>query len=219
MTQINCTKCPRLAAYIASIKAIHPDYFCAPVPPFGDQDPELLVVGLAPGRGTNRTGRPFTGDVAGELLYPMLVKYGWATGHFEAKKDDTIVLHQCRITNAVKCVPPENKPIGSEITACRALLKEELAQMPSLKAILCLGTIAHHSVIRSYGLNPKDYPFKHHAQYILPDGRLLVSSYHCSKYNTSTRRLTPQMFEDVFKTLAAFLKQHPCNQQKENLTS
>lgn len=209
MTQINCTRCPRLCAYIAAIKAQHPDYFCAPVPPFGDTAPELLIVGLAPGRGTNRTGRPFTGDVAGELLYPMLVKYGWATGHFEAKKDDTIVLHKCRITNAVKCVPPENKPSGAEITACRARLKEELAHLTTLKAILCLGGIAHASVIRAYGLKLPDYPFGHHVRYPLPDGRLLVSSYHCSKYNTSTKRLTPQMFEAVFQTLTDFLKEMP----------
>lgn len=201
MMKITCEKCPRLCAYINQNKLKNPDHFNAPVPPFGDDNPDLLVVGLAPGRGTNRTGRPFTGDVAGELLYPMLVKYGFATGTFEAKKDDTIVLHQCRITNAVKCVPPENKPTGEEIRTCLHLFKSELKQMPSVKWILALGGISHEQVLRAYGLKKKDFPFVHGVVYTLPDGKKLVSSYHCSKYNTSTKRLTPESFESVFKTI------------------
>lgn len=203
MNNIICEKCPRLCAYIQENKIKHPDHFNAPVPPFGDENPDLLVVGLAPGRGTNRTGRPFTGDVAGELLYPMLVKYGFATGKFEAKKDDTIVLRHCRITNAVKCVPPENKPMGEEIRTCLTLFKQELATMPNLMWILALGGIAHEQVLRAYGLKKKEYPFVHGAIYTLPDGKKLISSYHCSKYNTSTKRLTPESFERVFQSLNA----------------
>ena len=196
-----CDKCPRLCAYLAENKIKNPSHFNGPVPPFGDDNPELLVVGLAPGRGTNRTGRPFTGDVAGELLYPTLVKFGWATGTFAAKADDTIVLHKCRITNAVKCLPPENKPTGSEINNCVPHLRSELQAMSRLKWIVCLGTIAHESILKSYGLKKKDYPFAHNVAYTLPDGKVLISSYHCSKYNTSTKRLTPESFEEVFKRL------------------
>lgn len=201
MEMKKCEKCPRLCAYLEEIKKIHPDHFNGPVPSFGDDDPALLIVGLAPGRGTNRTGRPFTGDVAGEMLYPTLVKFGWASGKFEAKKDDTILLKGCRITNAVKCLPPENKPIGSEINNCVPVLIDELAQLPSLKWIVCLGGIAHESVLKAYGLKKKDYPFAHNAVYQLPDGKTMISSYHCSKYNTSTKRLTLEMFEQVFKNL------------------
>ena len=201
MMMKKCDKCPRLCAYLAENKIKNPSHFNGPVPPFGDDNPELLIVGLAPGRGTNRTGRPFTGDVAGELLYPTLVKFGWATGIFEAKADDTIVLKRCRITNAVKCLPPENKPIGVEINNCVPHLRAELQEMSNLKWIVCLGTIAHESVLKAYGLKKKDYPFAHNVAYTLPDGKMLIASYHCSKYNTSTKRLTPESFEEVFKRL------------------
>lgn len=196
-----CDKCPRLCAYLAENRAQNPSHFNGPVPPFGCDNPELLIVGLAPGRGTNRTGRPFTGDVAGELLYPTLVKYGWATGAFAAKADDTIVLKKCRITNAVKCLPPENKPTGAEINNCVPYLKAELQTMSNLKWIICLGTIAHESILKAYGLKKKDYPFAHNVLYDLPDGKKLIASYHCSKYNTSTKRLTPESFEQIFKRL------------------
>lgn len=196
-----CEKCPRLCAYLAQNKLENPTHFNGPVPAFGDENPELLIVGLAPGRGTNRTGRPFTGDVAGELLYPTLVKFGWASGTFAAKADDTIVLKNCRITNAVKCLPPENKPTASEINNCVAYLQSELGALNRLKWIVCLGGIAHESVLKAYHLKKKDYPFAHGACYTLPDGRKLIASYHCSKYNTSTKRLTPASFEEIFKML------------------
>ncbi len=201
MMMKNCMKCPRLCAYLAKNKIENPTHYNGPVPAFGCENPKVLIVGLAPGRGTNRTGRPFTGDVAGELLYPTLVKYGWATGTFAAKADDTIVLKNCRITNAVKCLPPENKPIGSEINNCVPYLRAELNQMTNLKWIVCLGTIAHESVLKAYGLKKKDYPFAHNVAYTLPDNKVLIASYHCSKYNTSTKRLTPESFEEVFKRL------------------
>lgn len=201
MKKIICHTCPRLAAYLEKIRENHPDGFNAPVPPFGDPDPRLLIVGLAPGRGTNHTGRPFTGDGAGELLYPTLVRYGWATGSFRKDGHDTIRLIDCCITNAVKCLPPENKPTGPEITACRHWLKQDVSARKHLRVILCLGTIAHNTTVRALGLKPTDYPFAHHAVYHLPDGLWLVSSYHCSKYNTSTKRLTPVLFQAVFETI------------------
>lgn len=196
-----CKKCPRLCAYLDQNKILNPSHFNAPVPPFGSDNPLLLIVGLAPGRGTNKTGRPFTGDVAGELLYPTLVKFGWATGIFSARADDTIVLKDCRITNAVKCLPPENKPTGSEINNCLPYLRNELSALTRLKWILCLGTVAHAAVLKAYRLKKKDYPFVHGAVYTLPDKRKLITSYHCSKYNTSTKRLTPAAFEEIFKKL------------------
>lgn len=201
MEKINCQKCPRLCQYLAEIRQTNPTGYNAPVPAFGDENPELLVVGLAPGRGTNRTGRPFTGDVAGELLYPTLVKFGWASGSFKASGQDTICLHRCRITNAVKCLPPENKPIGVEINNCVPILRDEMAQMTSVKYILCLGGIAHEAVLKAYGLKKSAYPFGHNVCYALPDGKKLVASYHCSKYNTSTKRLTPALFEAVFEKI------------------
>lgn len=201
MKNIQCNKCARLKAYLSENAKKNPSHFNAPVPAFGDEDPILLIVGLAPGRGTNRTGRPFTGDVAGELLYPTLVKYGFATGTFQACADDTIRLHKCRITNAVKCLPPENKPTTAERKNCLCHLKAELTELTSVLWIVCLGGIAHESVLNAYGLKKNDYPFGHNIMYDLPDGKKLISSYHCSKYNTSTKRLTPESFEQVFKRI------------------
>jgi uracil-DNA glycosylase family 4 len=166
------------------------------VPSFGSNDPSLLVVGLAPGlKGANRTGRPFTGDYAGDLLYPTLKKFGWAEGEYGRSPDDGFRLVDCRITNAVRCVPPENKPTPAEIALCRPFLADELASLPRLKAILALGSIAHASVVKTLGERLAQRPFKHGAIHDLKCGLLLADSYHCSRYNTNTGRLTAEMFE------------------------
>jgi uracil-DNA glycosylase family 4 len=181
----------------------HPEWFNAPVPAFGPTDCTLLVVGLAPGlQGANRTGRPFTGDYAGDLLYPTLLKFGWATGTYGQSPDDGLKMKKCRITNAVRCVPPQNKPIGAEQKNCRSFLVDEFANLPKLKTIMALGRIAHDAVITTLGLKKSDYSFGHAARHTLPDGRTLADSYHCSRYNLNTRRLTPKMFEDVFKAIS-----------------
>ena len=169
------------------------------MPPFGDDKPELLIVGLAPGfHGANRTGRPFTGDYAGVLLYETLYEFGYANLPQSISADDGLKLIGCRITNAVKCVPPENKPTPDEIKRCNGFLKAELEGLPKGTAILALGNIAHGAVLRALGLKLKDYPFGHAAAHELPDGRRFYDSYHCSRYNTQTRRLTPEMFRAVF---------------------
>jgi len=158
----------------------------------------MLIVGLAPGlRGANRTGRPFTGDFAGDLLYPTLIKFGLARGRFEARADDGLELIDCRITNAVRCVPPQNKPTGQEINTCRRFLVAELRLLVNLRSILALGRIAHESVLRALDLKPARWRFVHGAVHVLPDGLTLTDSYHCSRYNTNTGRLTPAMFEDA----------------------
>ncbi len=194
-----CAACPRLAAFLADCRAVRPDYFGRPVPPFGDADPRLLIVGLAPGfHGANRTGRPFTGDYAGVLLYETLHEFGYANLPQSVAADDGLQLIGCRITNAVKCVPPENKPTPDEIKRCNGYLKAELEALPKQAAVLALGQIAHGAVLRALGLKLKDQPFGHAAVHVLPDGRRLYDSYHCSRYNTQTRRLTPEMFQAVF---------------------
>lgn len=183
-------------------RAAHPDWFNAPVPSFGDADPVLLIVGLAPGvSGANRTGRPFTGDYAGALLYGTLRKFGFAEGDYAARADDGLVLRRARIANAVRCVPPQNKPSTAEIATCRRFLAVEMAQLPGVRAVLVLGTIAHHSVLAALGLRRGRFPFIHGRTHDLPDGRLLADSYHCSRLNTNTGRLTPAMFEAVFGAL------------------
>lgn len=198
----DCQICPRLAAFRDENRQKHEDFFNAPVPPFGDASAKLLIVGLAPGlKGANRTGRPFTGDYAGDLLYPTLVKFGWAQGDYGRDPADGLRLDRCRITNAVKCVPPQNKPTPAEINACRPFLKSELATLPSLRVILALGSIAHTSVLSAYGVRKVLHPFGHGAMHEMPGGVLLADSYHCSRYNTNTGRLTPDMFEDVFRTI------------------
>jgi uracil-DNA glycosylase family 4 len=173
------------------------------VPSFGDAEPELLIVGLAPGlRGANRTGRPFTGDFAGDLLYRTLLKFDLAEGSYAAHPQDGLALRRVRITNAVRCVPPQNKPEPSEITACRPFLAADLAALPRLKAILALGAIAHHAVLAAKGLRRAEYPFAHGTMHELPDGIRLADSYHCSRLNTNTGRLTAAMFEAVIAALA-----------------
>ena len=202
----DCPLCPRLAAFRAAQRAAHPEWFNAPVPSFGDASPALLIVGLAPGlRGANRTGRPFTGDFAGDLLYRTLLKYGFATGSYEARPDDGLKLQGLRIVNAVRCVPPQNRPEPSEIAACGRFLAAELAALPSAEAILALGSIAHNAVLAAKGLRRAPYPFGHGATHVLPDGIVLTDSYHCSRLNTNTGRLTEAMFEAVIAGLAARL--------------
>jgi uracil-DNA glycosylase len=198
----DCGLCPRLAAFRGVQRASHPDWFNAPVPSFGDDKAVLLIVGLAPGLGgANRTGRPFTGDHAGTLLYGTLRKFGFAEGDYAARADDGLVLCRARIANAVRCVPPQNKPAAAEIATCRRFLSAELAQLTGLKAMLALGAIAHHTVLAALGLRRGCFPFGHGRMHELPDGRVLADSYHCSRLNTNTGRLTPAMFEAIFGTL------------------
>ena len=198
----DCPLCPRLAAFREEQRAAHREWFNAPVPPFGDECAELLIVGLAPGlRGANRTGRPFTGDHAGGLLYATMRKFGLAEGCYDARPDDGLALRRARITNAVRCVPPQNKPEPGEIAACRYFLAAEIAAMPGLRAVLALGAIAHGAVLAALGLRRASCPFVHGAIHSLPDGRLLADSYHCSRLNTNTGRLTVAMFEAVFAQL------------------
>ncbi len=197
-----CRACPRLAGFLDDVRAQHPDYHARPVPPFGDLAPSLLIVGLAPGmHGANRSGRPFTGDYAGVLLYATLHKFGYASAPESLSADDGLILTGCRITNAVKCLPPANKPEPAEIRTCNGFLAAELSALPDQAAILALGQIAHQAVLRAFGCKLKDYPFAHASDHRLPNGRRLVSSYHCSRYNTQTRRLTPDMFEAVFRQI------------------
>ncbi|MGI9488125.1 MAG: uracil-DNA glycosylase [Geminicoccaceae bacterium] len=195
---LSCSLCPRLVAFRDDNAEAFPDWHNAPVPSFGSEGARLLIVGLAPGlRGANRTGRPFTGDYAGDLLYPTLIRYGFAKGSFGARSDDGLTLIDCRITNAVRCVPPANKPVGAEINGCRTFLEGELSGPSAPAVIMTLGGIAHGSTLRALGFAAKAYPFVHGAVYRLPDGRALCPSYHCSRYNVNTGRLTPTMFEAV----------------------
>jgi uracil-DNA glycosylase family 4 len=201
-----------LAAFREAHRAAHPDWFNAPVPSFGDEAAELLIVGLAPGlRGANRTGRPFTGDYAGDLLYATLRKFGFATGDYAADPGDGLALRRARITNAVRCVPPQNKPEPGEITACRPFLAVELARQPTLRAVLALGAIAHNSVLSAFGLRRAAYLFAHGVQHELPGGLVLADSYHCSRLNTNTGKLTPAMFEAVFADLSNRLSKPPAD--------
>src|SRR5450631_283477 len=194
----NCRQCPRLAAHLNRVRPQQPDYFCRPVPQFGDPAARLLIVGLAPGmHGANRTGRPFTGDHAGILLYATLFKFGLATAPTSTAADDGLKLMSARITNSVKCLPPANKPLPPEIKTCNEFLRSELAASHSVRAILALGSIAHAAVLRACDLPAKSYRFAHGAEHRLESGRVLVDSYHCSRYNTQTRRLTTPMFEAV----------------------
>ena len=194
----SCRRCPRLAAFLDEVRGAHPDYYARPVPCFGDPKARLLIVGLAPGiHGANRSGRPFTGDHAGIILYATLFKFGLASAPISTAVDDGLRLIDARITNAVKCLPPANKPLPVEIKTCNDYLRAELAQSASVRALLALGTIAHEAVLRAYGLPTKQFKFAHGAKHVLEDGRVLVDSYHCSRYNTQTRRLTTDMFEAV----------------------
>lgn len=201
-----CNKCPRLFQFIEKNKQLYPYFFNAPVPNFGDKNAKLLIVGLAPGlKGANRTGRPFTGDFAGKLLYGTLIKFGFASGEYKEDPDDGLKLINAMITNAVGCVPPENKPTSSEINTCNARLKATLISMSNLQIILSLGRISHQAVIKAYDLKQSDFPFAHGAIHHLSNGKTLIDSYHCSLYNTSTKRLTPKMFEDVFNVIKKLL--------------
>lgn len=195
-----CPACPRLVEFRAGLRAVHPDWHNAPVPSFGARNPRLLVVGLAPGmKGANCTGRPFTGDYAGDLLYQTLLDYGFAEGTYQARPDDGLVLKDAMITNAVRCLPPQNKPTGAEIRTCRPFLLATLAANPSIKAVLALGRIAHETFLSALELKRASYPFAHGAQHELPGyGMTLFDSYHCSRYNTNTGRLTEEMFTSVF---------------------
>ncbi len=192
----DCPLCPRLVAYRAENAAAAPDWFNGPAPSFGDPAARLLIVGLAPGRtGANRTGRPFTGDYAGDLLYGTLSKLGFARGTYRADPQDGFMLVDAMVTNAVRCAPPENKPTPAEIAQCRPFLAARIAALPALRVILALGAIAHESVLRAHGLKASHAKFAHSAVAPLPLERTLISSYHCSRYNTQTGRLTPAMFE------------------------
>jgi uracil-DNA glycosylase family 4 len=197
----DCPLCPRLVAFRQKQRVAYPLWFNAPVPSFGDVSGRLLIVGLAPGlRGANRTGRPFTGDYAGVLLYATLMKFGFARGRYEERPDDGLALVDCRIANAVRCVPPENKPEPVEIRTCHGFLKAEIARMTNLRAILALGTVAHGAVLRAFGQRLAALPFRHGAMHML-SGAVLADSYHCSRYNTNTGRLTTAMFEAVIGDL------------------
>jgi uracil-DNA glycosylase family 4 len=194
----NCPLCPRLVAFREEVRVREPEWFNSPVPPFGDPNGRLLIVGLAPGlQGANRTGRPFTGDYAGDLLYATLLEYGFARGAYQARPDDGLKLVDCRIGNAVHCVPPQNKPLPVEINTCRPFLAATLAEMPRLRAIVALGRIAHESTLKVLGLRSAAARFGHGAMH-QANGMTLYDSYHCSRYNTNTGVLTPQMFRNVF---------------------
>jgi uracil-DNA glycosylase family 4 len=201
----DCPLCPRLVAFRQDWRGREPSWFNAPVPSFGSKDARLLIVGLAPGlRGANRTGRPFTGDYAGDLLYATLKDYGFARGAFEARIDDTLELVDARISNGVRCVPPENKPTPAEINTCRAFLVPTIAEMPRLRAIVALGRIAHETTVKALGARRAAAPFSHGGRADI--GPLaLFSSYHCSRYNTNTGVLTPEMFRAVFANVRAYL--------------
>ena len=201
----NCPLCPRLAEFRASARAKEPGWFNAPVPSFGDTNARLLIVGLAPGlQGANRTGRPFTGDYAGDLLYATLIEYGFAEGTYRARPDDGLRLVDCRISNAVHCVPPQNKPLPAEINTCRPYLAATIEAMPRLAAIVALGRIAHETLLKTLKLRGAAAPFAHGAAHRA--GRLkLYDSYHCSRYNTNTGVLTPEMFRSVFAKVKAEL--------------
>jgi len=198
----NCPLCPRLCSFRHDNQKAYPEFFNAPVPGFGDPGAALLIVGLAPGlKGANRTGRPFTGDWAGDLLYPTLIKFGFAQGSYRADPGDGLELKNALITNAVRCVPPENKPVGAEINACRPFLLNQIKALGNLKTILALGGIAHKSVVAAFQKRQVDYPFGHGNFHDLGKGLTLLDSYHCSRYNTNTRRLTTEMFESLFASL------------------
>lgn len=205
----DCPLCPRLVQFRADNQAKFSDFHNGPVPSFGGADARLLIVGLAPGlKGANRTARPFTGDYAGDLLYPTLKKFGLANGTYDARPDDGVTLNDCRITNAVRCVPPQNKPVGAEVKACRPFLVAELEAMHRLEVVLALGGLAHNATLATLGYRQSAFKFGHGAKHPIDVGTrsvLLINSYHCSRYNTNTGRLTTEMFEDVFTDIRAHL--------------
>lgn len=203
----NCPLCPRLVGYREANRRAYPDQFNAPVPSFGDLSARLLIVGLAPGlQGANFTGRPFTADWAGDLLYATLLSFGFAQGVYKERADDGLKLIDCRITNAVRCVPPENKPTNDEINTCLPFLKDEIAAMPNLRVILSLGLVSHNAVLKASGHKATAFKFVHGANYAIKDNLTLFDSYHCSRYNTNTGRLTEAMFRDVFENIQDHMK-------------
>lgn len=200
----DCPRCPRLVALREACRAEHPGWWNAPVPAFGDPDAWLAFAGLAPGKqGANRTGRPFTGDYAGDLLFATLAAFGLSRGRYDARIDDGLALDGAIIVNSVKCLPPQNKPLPGEIAACRPFFEAQLAALPKVRVIIALGRIAHDAALRAVGARVAAFRFAHGAVHRLPDGRHLIDSYHCSRYNTNTGRLTPDMFADVFRTALA----------------
>jgi uracil-DNA glycosylase len=205
---LDCPRCPRLAAFRHELQGKHPDWNNAPVRSFGAPDARLLIVGLAPGmKGANRTGRPFTGDYAGDLLYATLLKFGFAQGTYRADPNDGLRLVDARIANAVRCLPPENKPLPAEFAACRPFIQAEIAMMPRLRVLVALGKGAHDQILRALAVKPASaYPFVHGRQHALPAGLTLADSYHCSRYNTNTGRLTTEMFHDVFEGVTKALE-------------
>lgn len=205
---LNCPLCPRLKGFRELNRESFPEFHNAPVPSFGPLDARLLIVGLAPGlKGANRTGRPFTGDYAGDLLYGTLLELGFAAGSYERHPDDGLRLVDCRITNAVRCVPPQNKPTPAEIKTCRPFLEDELASLPRLRIVLALGKVAHDSTLAAVGRRPGHYRFAHGAMHDLPSGLRLADSYHCSRYNTQTGVLTETMFKSVIASIRTFLRE------------
>ena len=201
-----CLLCPRLVSFRKANQRAEPSWYNGAVGSFGQASARLLIVGLAPGlKGANRTGRPFTGDFAGDLLYATLLEFRFARGHYAAAPDDTLTLADCMITNAVRCVPPENKPTPAEITTCRSFLVSRIATMPRLAAILALGRIAHDSTLAALGVRKSSFPFAHGARHEVRPGLVLYDSFHCSRYNTNTGRLTPQMFRAVLAAIRGHL--------------
>lgn len=202
----NCGLCPRLVEFREKYRSLEPDWFNAPVPSFGKPSARLLIVGLAPGlRGANRTGRPFTGDHAGDLLYATLLKFGFAKGTYKATPDDGLTLVDCMISNAVRCVPPENKPTTSEISACRAFLTTRIVSLKNLKLIITLGRVAHDQTLTALGEKRSHHKFAHGAEHTLPNQIKMINSLHCSRLNTNTGRLTPEMFHSVFAAARSYL--------------
>ncbi|WP_138379822.1 uracil-DNA glycosylase [Luteithermobacter gelatinilyticus] len=215
----DCTLCPRLVTFRHDNQKTYPAFYNGAVPSFGDPAAELLIVGLAPGlKGANRTGRPFTGDYAGDLLYPTLIKYGFADGQYRADPQDGLTLKRALITNAVRCVPPQNKPTSQEEKTCRPFLTDKINALPHVRLVLALGLVAHNAVLSAFGLKKSAYRFAHGALHELgnifergstdcgPERLALIDSYHCSRYNTNTGRLTPEMFEQVFDKITAYLE-------------
>ncbi len=202
----NCVSCPRLAAFLADARVREPTWFNRPVPSFGDPAARVLIVGLAPGlKGANRTGRPFTGDYAGDLLYATLSTFGFSSGKFAARPDDGLHLLDCLVTNAVRCVPPENKPTSTEINTCRTYLSGRIEMTQFLRAIVCLGRVSHESTITALGQKRSRFPFQHGARHKVSDRVTLFDSYHCSRYNTNTGVLNPEMFHAVFADVRRYI--------------
>ncbi len=196
----HCVACPRLASHLSNVRDMYPTYYARPVPPFGDPKARLLIIGLAPGmHGANRSGRPFTGDHAGILLYETLHRHGFANQPVSKSARDGLRLKNCRITNAVKCLPPSNKPLPAEIATCNLYLETELSKLSASSVLLALGTVAHEAVLKAYKLKRKEYKFAHAAQHVLPNSLQLLDSYHCSRYNTQTKRLTAEMFDAILR--------------------